>query len=137
LFGASGGSARATAAKTGDANIPGEHDPVVGWLVIVDGPGKGRSCEVGAGANSIGRDHGQKVRLDFGDPEIHRDRHAMLIYDPRSRRFFLQPGDARNLTYLGDEVVLAPVQLTGGETIAIGQTRLRFVPLCGGDFSWQ
>src|SRR5262249_54795631 len=40
-------------------------DPVVGWFVVVDGPGKGRSIEIGIGANSIGRDRGQKVCLSF------------------------------------------------------------------------
>lgn len=111
-------------------------DPVVGWLVIVQGPGKGRSLEIGAGANSIGRDRTQKLCFDFGDREIHREKHALLVYDPRSRRYFLQSGDARNLTYLGEELVLAPIELKGGETIIIGQTHIRFVAFCGSDFSW-
>ena len=45
-----------------------EHnDPVVGWLVVVQGPGRGRSLEIGAGANPIGRAQHQKICLDFGD----------------------------------------------------------------------
>ena len=30
-------------------------DPVVGWVVIIEGPGKGRSLELGMGANHVGR----------------------------------------------------------------------------------
>jgi len=112
-------------------------DPVVGWVVIVDGPGKGVSLELGAGSNSIGRDANQKICIDFGDQEIHREKHAAIIYDPRSRRFFLQSGDTRNLTYLGDSVVLSSTELAGGEIIALGQTQLKFVPFCGKDFSWS
>jgi hypothetical protein len=112
-------------------------DPVVGWVVIVEGPGKGISLELGAGSNSIGRDPSQKVCVDFGDQEIHREKHAAIIYDPRSRRFFLQNGDTRNLTYLGDSVVLASTELKGGEIVALGQTQLKFVPFCGKDFSWS
>jgi len=112
-------------------------DPVVGWLVIIEGPGKGRSFELGYGANSIGRDKGQKVKLDFGDPHISREKHATLVHDPKSMRFFLQTGDVRNLTYLGDEVVLNPVQLTGREIIMVGGTKLMFVPLCGPDLGWS
>lgn len=111
-------------------------DPVVGWLVVVGGPGKGRSIEIGSGANSIGRSPGQQIRLDFGDDLISRERHAVLIFDPRTSRFFLERGDGRNLTYVGEEPVLTPVALSGGETIVIGKTQCRFVPLCGEHFSW-
>ena len=97
-------------------------DPVVGWLVIVQGPGKGNSVEIGIGANPIGRDRSQKICLDYGDQQIHREKHAVLVYDPRSRRFFLQCGDVRNLTYLGEDLVLTPAELKGGETIVMGQT---------------
>jgi hypothetical protein len=114
------------------------YDPVVGWLVIVEGPGKGRSLELGMGANAIGRNATQRIALDFGDHEIHREKHALLIFDPRSKRFFLQgSADARNLTYVGDDLVLVPVELKGGETIIVGRTHLRFIPLCGPDFSWS
>jgi hypothetical protein len=30
-----------------------------------------------------------------------------------------------------------PAELHGGETISLGQTSLRFVPLCGAEFDWQ
>ena len=113
-------------------------DPVVGWVVLVEGPGKGKSLELGVGANSIGRSSTQKVALNFGDHEIHRERHAQIVFDPRSNRFFLQGSqDARNLTYLSDALVLVPTELKGGETIVIGQTHLRFVPFCGPHFSWS
>jgi hypothetical protein len=122
---------------TGIGSAGASIDPVVGWLVIVEGPGKGRSIEVGVGANSIGRDHNQKVSVDFGDQHISRDRHAILVFDPKSCRFFLQAGDVRNLTYIGDELVLSPTELKGGETIVVGQTKLRFVGFCGPEFNWS
>lgn len=112
-------------------------DPVVGWLVIIEGPGKGRSLELGTGANTVGRNATQKIALDFGDHEIHREKHAIVVFDPRSKRFFLQGSpDARNLTYLGDDLVLVPTELKGGETIIVGRTQLRFVPFCGPHFGW-
>lgn len=113
-------------------------DPVVGWLVVVEGPGQGRSLELGMGTNSIGRNSTQKIALDFGDDEIHRERHAQIIFDPRSKRFYLQgSADARNLTYIGNDLVLTPTELKGGETIIVGRTQLRFIPLCGPHFSWS
>ncbi len=112
-------------------------DPVVGWLVVIAGPGRGRAVEIGAGANPLGRALGQKLRLDFGDMQISRERHAVIIYDPRSGRFFLNNGEVRNLTYVGNEVVMAPVELTGGETIIVGATQLRFVRFCDDRFNWS
>lgn len=111
-------------------------DPLVGWLVVVSGPGKGVSLELGYGVNTIGRDQEQRVSLDFGDEEISRKSHASVIYDQKSRRFFAQHGDGINLTYVNDEPVMRPFELKGREVIAIGNTKLIFVPLCSADFEW-
>lgn len=124
------------AAAAGPQAAADDHDPVVGWLVVMEGPGKGRSVEIGIGANSIGRDRGQKIRLDFGDQHISREKHAILIFDPKSKRFYIQSGEVRNLTYIGDELVLAPTEIKGGEIIVVGKTKLQFVAFCGQNFSW-
>lgn len=114
-------------------------DPVVGWLVVVDGPGTGASVSLGYGMNSIGRAPTERVSIDFGDEEISRSQHALLTYDPKGRKFFIQHGGGRNLTYLGadNRPVLTPIELKGGEEISIGSTKLRFVPFCGSDFDWN
>jgi hypothetical protein len=111
-------------------------DPVVGWLVVTTGPGRGRALQIAPGANTIGRGANQNVCLNFGDEQISRERHAVVIYDPPARKFYLQSGDARGLTYLEDKIVLAPVELEDRSTITIGETRLRFVAFCGPEFDW-
>lgn len=115
----------------------GDADPVVGWLVVVDGPGRGQARRLGYGRNGIGRDADQAVCLDFGDDHISHKEHAWVVYDPRARRFLLHHGQGRNLTYVGDRHALVPVELNGGDQITLGRTVLRFVPLCGADFDWQ
>ena len=112
-------------------------DPVVGWLVIVEGPGKGRAMQLGYGMNAIGRGATDRVQLDFGDDQISRGEHAVVTYDPRGRKFYVQHGGGTNLTYLEDAPVLTPVELPALSHIAIGNTVLRFVPLCGDKFDWQ
>ena len=113
-------------------------DPVTGWLVVTAGPGKGRVCRLGSGVNSLGRGGGSRVRIDFGDDSISRGDHAVLTYDPRGRKYYLQHGGGMNLTYLdGDKPVLTPTLLEPMQDISIGATTLRFVPLCGPDFDWQ
>lgn len=112
-------------------------DPVVGWLVVIAGPGRGNTLTLGYGLNGIGRGPRARVQVDFGDLEISRDQHAVITYDPKGRRFYLQHGGGTNLTYLKQQPVLMPTELKGDEVIVIGQTRLRFVPLCGAAFDWQ
>jgi hypothetical protein len=111
-------------------------DPVVGWLVVVEGPGRGASLNIGYGNNRVGRAPTENISLDFGDEEISRENHATLTFDGRHRRFYMLPGQGRNLVYVNDQPVMTPIELTGGEEILLGQTKLRFVPFCGKTFDW-
>jgi hypothetical protein len=133
-------SAPATGADTAGAEAEASaamDDPPAGWLVIVEGPGQGNFVTIGYGSNSIGRDPSERVSLDFGDERISRTQHAVLTYDPRGRKFFVQHGGGKNLTYLNNEPVLTPVMLEPNVHIQIADTVLRFVPLCSDDFDWQ
>lgn len=110
--------------------------PVVGWLAIIAGPGRGEVLRLGYGVNDIGSGPGARLRLNFGDPTIAPDNHAAIIYTTRSRRFYLAQSAAAE-TWLNGQPVRESVELVGGETMRFGQTRLRFVPLCGPDFDWR
>ena len=112
-------------------------DPVSGWLVVVHGPGKGRSLALGYGNNSIGRGPEERLQIDFGDDQISRQSHAVVTYEARGRKFYVQQGSGRNLAYLNDAPVLTPTALPPLSHILIGNTTLRFVPLCGPEFDWQ
>lgn len=112
-------------------------DPVVGWVVVVTGPGQGASLTLGYGMNSIGRAPTERICLDFGDSQISRTSHASITYDPRGKKYFINHGGGKNLTYLGEDPVLTPIELKGGEEVLIGDTTLRFVPFCGEDFDWR
>ncbi len=131
---------RSSASKEGTAS-PAEdlpEGPVVGWLVVVEGPGRGKSVTLGYGMNTIGREAGNRASLPFGDMQISRTKHATLTYDPRGRKFFIQHGESTNLTYVGETPVLTPLELTSGDLIRLGDTTvLKFIPLCGDDFNWD
>lgn len=123
-----------------DDAVPGSEDamqdPPVGWLVIIQGPGKGNVLTVGIGANSIGRDSEDRITLDFGDQHVSRSAHATITYDPRGRKFYIQHGGGKNLTYMNDAPVLAPTEMASNAHVMIGDTLLRFVPMCGVEFDW-
>lgn len=111
--------------------------PVVGWLAVIQGPGRGNFAPLGYGRNSIGRAPSERVSLNFGDNNISRAHHAAVTYDPRGRKFYISHGDSDNLTYIGDRPVLSAEELPPHAHISIGETVLRFVPLCGDEFDWQ
>jgi len=111
-------------------------DPVAGWLVVVKGPGRGGFRPIYIGMNSLGRDVGQRISLNFGDEMISREEHAFIAYDEEERRFYLQHGGKANLVRLGGRPVLSPTELQPYDLIRIGKTTLRFIPLCGPDFAW-
>ena len=112
-------------------------DPVVGWVVVVDGPGKGSTITLGYGENDIGRGATSRVRLDFGDEEIGNLSHAVIAYDPFGRRFALFCQRDGFTVTLDGEIVSGERELAGGETMGLGGTKLRFVPLCGPHFAWD
>ena len=112
-------------------------DPVVGWLVIIHGPGKGRSLKLGYGTNSIGRGETNRISLNFGDDQISREQHTIVTYDPRGKKYYVQQGSGTNLTYLNDQPVLTPTELSDRNDITLGNTVVRFVPFCVEGFDWQ
>jgi hypothetical protein len=112
-------------------------DPVVGWLVVLAGPGKGNFRPIFSGSNTIGRSSSQRIPIDFGDDAISSEKQAFLVYDGRKRQYQLVPNLERpNLVHLNDSALLANGELKPHDKITMGRTTLLFVPLCGADFDW-
>ncbi|HEX2954297.1 MAG TPA: FHA domain-containing protein [Bacillota bacterium] len=110
-------------------------DPVVGWLVCIEGPERGRDYRLRSERNFIGRSERMNVCIAT-DETISRENHAIVSYNPKNGSFKIIPGDGRGLVYLnGDEVDL-PKELRTHDCIELGQTKLLFVPLCG-EFKWE
>lgn len=111
--------------------------PVVAWLVIIEGPGRGRAFEMSYGLNKIGRGADQEITLNFGDEEISRKNHAAIEYDPKDRSFYLTKGE--NLVYVNDKRVgmNSEHKMDAGDLIQIGKTFLNFVPFCHPGFDWS
>lgn len=108
-----------------------------GWLVVVDGPGRGAYFAVGDSVSSIGRGSDQAICLNFGDATVSRQNHAAIAYDAEQNRFFLGHGNKSNIVRRNGMPVLATEEIVNGDVIRIGKTSLRFVALCGPDFTWD
>ena len=114
-----------------------ETDPVSGWLVVVEGPGKGRDVRIGTGRNDLGRGPDNRIPLAFGDTGISRKAHLWITYDHLNQAFSVVPGEnSTNLAHLNGVAIDTRLPLEDGATIRIGRTVLRFVALCGYGFNW-
>lgn len=109
--------------------------PVTGWLVVLDGPARGRDLRLGVGRTLLGVDDGGLPATLHADAALSL-RQAALVCDPRGRAFTLLPGSSQELVYLDGEALLAPCPLTGGETLRMAGAALRFVPFEGA-FGWD
>ena len=110
-------------------------DPVVGWLVCVEGASKGQDYRIKSERNFIGRDRSMDIAIT-DDNGISRENHAIISFNPKNGSFRLIPGDSHGLVYLNDEEVYVPAELKRGDVIELGQSKLVFVPFCEGDFTW-
>ena len=116
-------------------NVAG-FDPIVGWLICIKGPNRGKDYRLHSGTNFIGRSPKMDVCIE-NDMTISRENAASISYDDRTKTFFVQKGEVRNLIYLNGKAVRMDGDLKLYDRIEIGATELIFVPLCGEQFNWQ
>ena len=115
----------------------GRFQHAVGIVMVTKGPGFGECFAIKTGMSQIGRGDGQAIQLDFGDMAISRENHAAIVYDPKEHSFLLGHGGKSNIVRLNGKPVVSTSDLSNGDTIEIGETRLRFVALCSDEFNWD
>jgi len=110
-------------------------EPVVGWLVCIEGNLIGKDFRLTSGRNFIGRGSDMDVVLE-GDPSVSRTAHAIVVYEPKENVYLIQPGASKELSYLNDSVVLESKVIAPNDVITVGATKLLFVPCCSKAFNW-
>lgn len=110
-------------------------DPVVGWLVCIEGPEKGKDYRLYSRINTIGRAEDNDVALTM-EQTVSKKNHAKLGYDPKHNAYTMLPGDGHNLVYLNDAPLYIPQMLHAYDVIEMGETKLLFLPLCSDSFRW-
>lgn len=111
-------------------------EPVVGWLVCTEGEHYGQDFALKTGRNFIGRSDSMDVVL-HKDRAISRERHAVVLFEPRNNIFLVQPGDSRELFYVNGNVVLSAQEIKAYDEISLGESKLRFIPFCNSEFNWN
>jgi hypothetical protein len=110
-------------------------DPVVGWLVCVEGVEKGRDYRLHSEKNWIGRSESMDIIIK--DPAISRENHAAVVYDPRKETFDIRPGEVRGMVYVNGEEAAKSLNLSPYDRIELGDSKFLFIPFVGGDFNWR
>lgn len=111
-------------------------DPVVGWLVCIDGKEKGRDYKIHSDNNFVGRSEKMDICIR-GDETISRENHLIISYDTKDKIFYCSPGDGRSIVRLNDKAIFQTVQLKPYDCITVGATTLSFIPFCGEIFEWK
>lgn len=111
-------------------------EPVVGWLVCIEGPEKGKDFRIYGKNNTVGRSEKMDICIK-GDQTISRENHARLAYDEKHNAFHLIPAESSNTIYLNDEPIYVPAKLNARDIIEFGECKLMFVPFCDDSFSWR
>lgn len=111
-------------------------EPVVGWLVCIEGPDKGKDYRIWAKNNCIGRSETMDISIT-SDDTISRENHARLSYDPRHNKYHLIPAQNTNHIYRNDEPVYIPTQLDPYDLIELGNSKMVFIPFCSNRFTWE
>ena len=110
--------------------------PAVGLLLCVEGGNFGQTYLLKSGKNFIGRSSSMDVVISE-DQSVSREKHAIVLYEPKKRMFLAQPGESSELFYINDEVVLQAEALTIYDEITLGSTKLIFIPICCEQFAWD
>lgn len=111
-------------------------DPVVGWLVCIEGSTKGTDYRIHSQNNYIGR----SARMDISIPEdshISAENSAIIAYDNEDRVFYFGPCSGRNIVRVNGKPALSVEKIEAYDVLTIGTTKLLFVPLCGDRFDWN
>ena len=113
-----------------------DFSPVVGWLVCIKGPSRGKDYRLQGGRNTVGREMSNHVSI-LGDNTITRGEQCIITYDAGNREYFITEGtDATNPTRLNGRALRQSADLAAHAQIELGETTLIFVPLCDERFTW-
>lgn len=109
-------------------------DPVVGWLVCSDGAEKGRDYRLHSGRNFVGRSDKMDIVIK-DDPEITRDDHCSIVYEPKGGGFMIVAGTG-TITFINGKRVDDPVTMEDGDKLEIGKCTFVFIPYCKEGRKW-
>ena len=71
------------------------------------------------------------------EDESSNDSQLLLSYDAENRSFMAEIGNARELVYVNEDVLLEAKRLHSRDRIQMGENIFMYIPLCDEDFVWK
>jgi len=116
--------------------MPTKINPVVGWLVCIDGFEKGKDYRLVDERNFIGSSDEMDVCIS-GDSSISKENHFSITYNSKQRIFVISPGSTNSIIYLNKRAIYETTMIESYNLIEIGDTKLIFIAYCGENFNWK
>jgi len=113
-----------------------EKDWIRGLLVCIRGPNKGNGYFVKEGKNYIGSASSMNIQI-IGDKKIEKHNHAVIVYDQKSKKTMLLPGESRGIIYWQSHAIFEPQELKGTEKIELGESAFSYLQFNVEDYEWQ
>lgn len=110
-------------------------DFIVGWIVCVEGPERGRDYKLHQGFNRLGRDYKMDIAV-VEDQSISREAAFAIVYDDRSNHFFAVQ-QSGGTAYLNGTALMGAVELKTGDLLCTGKSEFEFVAFCREGRSWD
>lgn len=111
-----------------------KNNPTAGWFVCIKGSQYGKSFEIKTGRNFVGRSLKSDIVIS-DDKSISRENHFSVIFDSKSKIFYLIPGQGP--VYLKGDYLDNPKEIKENDEVTLGDTVLKFVPYCMKGREWE
>ncbi len=110
-------------------------EPVVAWLVCIEGSEKGKDYKLKDGRNFVGSNFDMDICI-LGDEKIAKDNHFSISYNSKQRVFVISPGITGNIVYVDKKALYETKVLENFSLVEVSNTKLVFIQFCGDNFSW-
>jgi uncharacterized membrane protein YhaH (DUF805 family) len=104
----------------------GNFNPLVGWLVVIEGSQVGKEYRIRAQGNRFGRDSEMEFAID--DAGVLRT-HASIVFEPANIQYTIVP--LAGAVEVNGQVASKSTILVAWDRLRVGATTLIFIPLCG------
>ena len=112
------------------------YDPVVGWLVCIEGKDKGKDYRLMARINTVGRSDRMDICIR-NDNTVSKENHARVAYDPKNNIYLVSPDKNINNIYVNNQPIFAATQINAYDVLEFGESKFIFIPLCNDRFEWE
>ncbi|WP_067141530.1 FHA domain-containing protein [Oceanivirga salmonicida] len=111
-------------------------DPVVAWLVCIEGAERGKEYRLKDGRNFVGSSPNMDVCI-LGDDKIAKENHFSISYNNKQRIFVISPGSSGNIIYVDKKALYETKTIENFSLIEVCDTKLVLIQFCGDNFSWE